>query len=192
VERRVDEVDYTTFRLRWSPSPDPVTYYNVYYRRPDSSLVWVGGTPNNAYFIPEVRRNGDSLAVIEVEAVGPDFSHSAHASIQFPWDAATSVSGVSVEGGAVGLTLHANEPNPFRPSTTIRYELPHAVNVSLKVFNALGREVRTLVSGREEIGTHSVTWDGRDDRGEPLAGGIYFLRLRAEGDEATRKVILLH
>jgi endo-beta-N-acetylglucosaminidase D len=192
VERRVDEAGYTTFRLRWNHSPSPVDYYNVYYRRPDSSLVWIGATPNNAWFAPEVTRDGDSLAVIEVEALGPDFTPSSHATLVFPWDGATSVEDASMgSGAAVGLALHVNEPNPFGPATTIRYDLSRGSDVSLRVFDVEGRAVRALVSEWKDAGGQTITWDGRDEAGELLPGGIYFVRLRAGDREITRKAILL-
>lgn len=194
AERRVDEAGYTTLRLRWNHSADAVNHYNVYCRRPDDSLEWLGGTPNNAYFVPEILRNGDSLAAIEVEAVGPDFRHSSHAVLQFPWDAApASVGSPSGDGGGApaALMLHPGLPSPFLPGGTIRYELPRAALVSLIVFDARGREVRTLVRREEAAGSRSVAWDGCDDRGEPLGSGIYFLRVEAAGERATRKAVLV-
>jgi hypothetical protein len=96
-------------------------------------------------------------------------------------------------GGAPGLatTLHANHPNPFNPTTTIRYELAAAGNVRLRVFDAAGRLVRTLVDTSEGAGAHDVTFDGRDDNGRPVASGVYFYRLDAGTTTQTRKMVLL-
>ena len=84
VERRTDETGFVTLRLRWDHSPSNVTYYNVYRRNPDLSLTYLGGTPNDAYFVPQVPpAPGDSLVTIAVEAVGPDFAPSTHATTTF-------------------------------------------------------------------------------------------------------------
>jgi hypothetical protein len=93
--------------------------------------------------------------------------------------------------------LAQNAPNPFNPSTTIRYELPDGaggaslVRVRLGIYDARGGLVRTLVDGLVEPGVREATWQGRDDRGRPVASGVYFYRLEAGGFHATRKMILL-
>ena len=80
-----------TLRLSWSHSSDPVSYYNVYRRNPGGGLTYLGGTPNNAYFVGEVARVGtEASTVIEVEAVGLDFGHSARATTSFSWDGAAA------------------------------------------------------------------------------------------------------
>lgn len=87
IERRTDEDGFVTLRLRWDHSPSSTVHYNVYRRNPDESLTYLGGTPNNAYFVPEVPYvTGDSLVTIEVEAVGPDFVPSTHALTTFLWN----------------------------------------------------------------------------------------------------------
>ncbi|MDB6155505.1 MAG: Mannosyl-glycoprotein endo-beta-N-acetylglucosaminidase [Chthoniobacteraceae bacterium] len=67
-----------TARLKWTHSPDPVYYYNVYRRNPDNSRTWLGATPNNAYFVPEIKHTtAETFAPIEIETVGMDFGTSA-------------------------------------------------------------------------------------------------------------------
>ena len=87
--------------------------------------------------------------------------------------------------------LFANQPNPFNPSTTIRYSLEAAVAVRLLVYDTTGRRVRSLVDGSESAGEHSIAFDGRDDRGHSLASGVYFYRLEAGSVVKTRKMVLL-
>ena len=71
--------------------------------------------------------------------------------------------------------LHQNYPNPFNPVSTIRYELPVASRVILKIYDVLGREVETLVdNGAQEAGTHEAAFDGSN-----YASGVYFYRLEA-------------
>ncbi len=89
------------------------------------------------------------------------------------------------------FALHDNRPNPFNPSTTIAYDLPRASRVTLIIYDVRGREVVTLVSGSKPAGEHRVAWDGRDAHLEPVASGVYFCRLAAEGFVQTKKMVLL-
>jgi beta propeller repeat protein len=91
----------------------------------------------------------------------------------------------------VALDIEANYPNPFNPSTTISYSVPADGFVELAVYDALGREMRTLVGGRKSAGRHEVVWDGRDGRGRMMASGVYFLRLESSGEVRTRSIVLL-
>ncbi len=88
--------------------------------------------------------------------------------------------------------LSQNFPNPFNPATTIRYGLPKAERVILKVYNLLGEEVVTLIDDEQrEAGYHAVIWDGRNRSGAQVTSGIYFYRLRAGGGVVmTKKMVL--
>jgi hypothetical protein len=89
-------------------------------------------------------------------------------------------------------TLHQNVPNPFNPATTISYDVPEGGgNVTLAVYDVAGRLVITLVSGRHSAGTKQVAWNGRNDRGQQVATGVYFYRLTAGGFTQTRKMLLI-
>ena len=81
--------------------------------------------------------------------------------------------------------LMQNFPNPFNPTTTIRYDLPRATKVSLKVYDVLGREILSLAQGDWEAGYHQVQWNAN------VASGIYFYRLQTEEFVETKKMILL-
>ena len=95
-------------------------------------------------------------------------------------------------GDAPALTeLRANHPNPFNPVTTIEYSLSRAGRVRVRVYDAAGHHVRTLVDRVEAMGEHHVDFDGRDDRGQPLASGVYLYRLDTGGVTQTRKMVLL-
>jgi hypothetical protein len=102
---------------------------------------------------------------------------------------ASTVAGTENEAGGnipTGYFLAQNFPNPFNPVTTIRYSLPTGSEVSLKVFNPLGEEVATLVTGRQDAGPHTVSWDAA---GQP--SGLYFYRLQAGDFTQTKKLVLL-
>ncbi|MEE3235562.1 MAG: fibronectin type III domain-containing protein [Candidatus Latescibacterota bacterium] len=88
--------------------------------------------------------------------------------------------------------LHRNFPNPFNPSTTIKYSLPKATPVRLTIFNVLGQQVRSLVNRKNQFaGFYSLTWDGLNDHGKQLASGVYFYRLQTSSFTKTLKMTLI-
>ncbi len=107
------------------------------------------------------------------------------------------VGALSLREGADGVTLPTdfnlsqNYPNPFNPSTKISFSLPKASEVTLEVFNVLGKRVALLASGFHEAGESTVTWDAVTDDGQPVASGMYFYRLKAGAFSQTRKMVLL-
>ena len=87
--------------------------------------------------------------------------------------------------------LHANYPNPFNPKTTFSFELLYADRVELAVFDAQGKQVRSLIDAVVPAGQTRVEWDGSDDSGQGLPSGIYLYRLRAAGLQYSRPATLL-
>ena len=87
--------------------------------------------------------------------------------------------------------LLANYPNPFNAGTLIFYNLSETGSVTLKIYNILGREVKTLVNETQATGQHGVRWDGRDAHGRPVSSGIYFYRLATQGFTQSRKMVLI-
>jgi len=92
---------------------------------------------------------------------------------------------------ARGPRLDVPYPNPFNPSTTIRYEVPRSGPVQLTIFDVRGRRVRTLVDEHRGAGKYSLHWDGRDNYGREVASGVYFLHLRSGSKSATQKMVLI-
>jgi hypothetical protein len=87
--------------------------------------------------------------------------------------------------------LDQNFPNPFNPTTAIRYQLPQATEVSIDIFDVLGKRVISLKDGVfEQAGYHIIQWDGRNNRSKPVSSGLYFLRLRSKQYIKTLKMIL--
>ena len=97
----------------------------------------------------------------------------------------------------IAFELSQNYPNPFNPSTTIKFTLPSpedggsTLPTSLKIYNVLGKVVRTLVDEPMTPGVHHKIWDGRDDQGNQVASGIYFYRLRASEFQDSKKMVLM-
>jgi hypothetical protein len=105
--------------------------------------------------------------------------------------------GVSVATGipqappASPTALNNVYPNPFNPTTTIRFVLTQSGPVDLSILSVTGARVRQLVSGIRPVGEHYIEWDGRTDLGSPVASGVYFVRLRAGDRVFTRRAVLL-
>ena len=89
------------------------------------------------------------------------------------------------------LSLDQNHPNPFNPMTEIRFTVHRAGSGSLRVFNVKGEMVRTLIQGRLDTGSRTVTWDGQDDAGRQSPTGVYFYRLEINGEVDVRKMMLV-
>lgn len=101
--------------------------------------------------------------------------------------------GEKVDLSAVPRTfaLYQSYPNPFNVQTRIGYALPKACKVDLTIYNVLGQKVKTLVDEPQGAGRYTVGWDGTDEGGRSVAGGMYGIRLEAGEAVAVRKALLL-
>jgi len=94
---------------------------------------------------------------------------------------------IEVEAGMPRtFELGQNYPNPFNPTTLISYQLPVASEVSLKVYDVLGREVMTLVNGKQDAGSYNLNFNASN-----LSSGVYFYRLQAGSFVQTKKMMLV-
>jgi hypothetical protein len=89
------------------------------------------------------------------------------------------------------FVLFQNYPNPFNPATTIRYTVPKTTRVTLRIYNLLGQEIRTLINTPQLPGEHSVTWNGADNSGRKVSSGIYIYRIEAGDYRESRKMVIL-
>ena len=87
--------------------------------------------------------------------------------------------------------LYQNYPNPFNPQTTIMYYLPQKSEISLIIYDAIGREVRSLESGVKNSGYHTLSWDSKDNYGKSVSTGIYIYQLQTEKYIKNNKMILI-
>ncbi|MCX6173124.1 MAG: T9SS type A sorting domain-containing protein, partial [Ignavibacteriales bacterium] len=90
-------------------------------------------------------------------------------------------------------SLYQNYPNPFNPSTVISYTLPEIARITLKIYDVLGREVKTLINGEQPAGVYKLSWNGNNNLGSKVASGIYIYRIEAGSGKfiQTKKMILL-
>ncbi|UCD19688.1 MAG: T9SS type A sorting domain-containing protein [candidate division WOR-3 bacterium] len=91
----------------------------------------------------------------------------------------------------IAVTLEQNHPNPFNPSTTIKYYLKERAHVILDIYDVSGKRIVCLVDREETNGSHVVEWNGRDERGNLVSTGVYFYRLTAGRVTRSRKMILV-
>ncbi len=87
--------------------------------------------------------------------------------------------------------LEQNYPNPFNPKTTIKYSLPEASHVEIYVLNVIGQRVRTLVDANIKAGFHKTYWDSKDDFGQDVTSGVYFVSMKSGDVVKFRKIMLL-
>ncbi len=117
---------------------------------------------------------------------GPEASH-----LQLLVGSSSYVTSETRERLPETFTVQAPAPNPFRDRTTLEYALPEAQDVTVAVFDLLGRRVQTLVDGRQEAGTHRVSWEGTGRSQRQLASGTYFLRVSTDEKQHVEKVVLV-
>ena len=89
------------------------------------------------------------------------------------------------------LELLPNVPNPFNPTTQIRFATPSEGMVRVTIFDARGALVRVLVDKSFPAGHHSAVWDGRDANGSMVSSGVYMCRLEQRSESRTRKIVLI-
>jgi len=110
-----------------------------------------------------------------------------------------NINGVRTEHGPISIKITApekfelsqNYPNPFNPETKIRYQLPSASSVEIRIFDVLGRDVKTLVSQDVEAGYHIANWDARNNDGVQVSSGVYYYYIRAGEYKITKKMLLM-
>lgn len=90
------------------------------------------------------------------------------------------------------FNLEQNVPNPFNPTTTIKYQIPKTTQITLKIYNILGQEVKTLINKNMSPGNYEVQWDGTNNLGQKVSSGIYIYRMETNSEYVkTRKMLYL-
>jgi len=160
----------------------------------DEGKVYLGtdtypnaNTTKTATINPDIKLNdGDKIVATSTDASGNTSEFS---------DAFAITGTVSVEELTDGLpqtfALEQNYPNPFNPTTTIQYSLISQSDVELKIYDTLGKLVRTLVRKNQVAGEYSAVWDGKSDSGRPVASGHYFYKFKTGEFQSTKYMILL-
>ena len=90
-----------------------------------------------------------------------------------------------------GVLTAKNFPNPFNPTTEIKFSVPRSGDVAITIYNVRGEKVRTLVNENYDAGSYSTTWNGTSDRGDAVASGVYFYEVRAGNSTVVNKMALV-
>ena len=103
----------------------------------------------------------------------------------------TTTSVADLFGNPAIYELHGNYPNPFNPSTNIQFTIPQPGNVKIDIYNINGELVSSLTNKDYSIGTHSVTWNGKDNSGNNVSSGIYLYRMTSNNFAQSNRMLLL-
>jgi len=176
--------------LSWSPSEaNDFSHYMIYYgSSPDfipSPENLLGTSNADPTFEHDVVEMGEYYYVVSAMDIHEnEGEHSEVASVVL-------LSLLDVNGMPEEYTLHQNFPNPFNPTTTLRYDLPEDAMTTIAVYDMMGRLVQTLVSGNKAAGYHSLKWDATNKYGSPVSAGVYIYSIQAGNHRDIKKMILL-
>jgi hypothetical protein len=170
--------------LAWDESKDKdFKYFTVYGSGVpglDSTATLIGYTIGTAMDV-----TGDAYEYYHVTASDFSGNEGDASSVE------NAYSGVNTDESIPAVfALRQNRPNPFSSKTSVAFDLPMGCAVSLRVFDAQGRQVKTLIDQTYPSGRHSVGWAGDDEAGNAVGSGIYFVRMEAGGFKATSKMLL--
>ena len=199
VEQRAG-ISYTGYDYSLNTTYFIVMAYEFITDAPDMISIWINppveGPPTAPDDSNDAYSDAASLAEIVLTRISADRAPMAKIDgirVTTEWDFQTP-SNVRLDPLVMPRKplLFQNYPNPFNPETTIRFHLPQMSEVTLTVYDVLGRRVRTLTQGEWSSGSHEIIWDGRDQYGSVVATGVYFYRIRmtplAPGSESIQMV----
>ncbi len=95
------------------------------------------------------------------------------------------------EAVAMKFELQDNYPNPFNPTTNIKFQIPAVTKVDLAIYDMLGNKIKTIVNEKRNAGTYDVQWNGTNDMGAMVSSGVYFYKLRTDNHIATKKMMFI-
>ena len=176
-------IDQNFLILKFNGTPGNHSY-ELYYIKKNTrqhSVYW-GAT------MYDLDYDGNEEILIDMDHIKENIGIRFFASLYRP-DSVTSVN----ENPLIvnDFNLEQNFPNPFNSSTQIRFSIPGASPVSVKVYNLLGKEIKLLLEENLPAGEHTVQWNGKDSKGNNLPGGVYFIQMIADSYQKTIKAVLL-
>jgi hypothetical protein len=151
------------------------------YDQAGSDIIETGN--NYVASLPFSISNPKSIGINKVIVVTEDLEKISDPTIEVKYSENPSI--------VSDYALEQNFPNPFNPSTTVRFSVPETNMVKITIYNALGERVRSLFLGEVEQGNHSVKWDGRDDSGRMVSSGMYIYKMTAGSFSDSKKMIFL-
>ncbi len=183
------EVDDVVVNLTWSANSEgDFDYYTVWRsEQADFSSAEQMGHTSSPFWTDTLPQAG---AVFHYRIMASDYAGNA----SDPSETVVVNNSSSVPGIPTSLLLKGAVPNPFNPSTTIKYGLPSddgPQRVQLIIYDAAGRKVRTLVDSLQNPGHHEAVWDGRNDAGLRMNSGVYLYSLTQNNERRTDRMMLV-
>lgn len=89
------------------------------------------------------------------------------------------------------FTISEAFPNPFNPSTSLKFNVNKKETVKITIYDLLGNRIKNLVSDNYSIGSHSISWHARNDKGQPVSAGVYLFKVQAGEFQSIKKMVLL-
>jgi hypothetical protein len=182
----------------WTDNRNGNTNPDIFYKErkggawgAETSLVGAGSdTTNSRQRFPAITHDGSAQSYVmwTDERLPASIGKNLEAFYKIGFGFVTAVEPTA--SPAMGRMLR-NYPNPFNPRTTVEFTMSRDATASLRVYDARGRLVSTLLESYITAGKHSVTWNGRNDAGVSVGSGVYFIRLQAGGQYLSRTVNLL-
>jgi hypothetical protein len=168
------------------------------------ALTWLASTAEDFDYFTVYGSTSSAFNVSAVEighTIGTGFNVTAN-DYPYYYVSATDFSGNEGKPSKVTKQTGVNDlpsyhldvnayPNPFNPLTSIHYDVPANGRVVVRVYDLSGALVRTLVDAPRSAGSYAVPWEGRDDRGEQVGSGVYFVKISFGGRTKARKVALV-
>lgn len=175
--------------LSWDHSQaNDFSHYVVYYHNQadlipsEETMIGTHSLPTFEHNVDEVGEHYYVVSAVDLNENEGEYSEAVNI---------TLLSLVDVHGLPKTFALHQNYPNPFNPNTTIRYDLPEAGDVSIIIYDMMGREVSTLISGQKDAGYHFIEWNGTNSMGYSVAAGVYVYTIQAGKYRDLQKMIFL-
>ena len=171
--------------LQWTAQIDEdFSYHNIYRNDLGSLDPAIVFTTTDSFYVDQEGTSGSyEYWITAVDSAGNESDASDIAAVVLSATEQTALPTV--------FALEQNHPNPFNPSTQMRYALPEVTSVTITVYDMMGRKVRTLVQDSQSAGYHTALWNATNDRGLPVSAGMYIYTLQAGDHHHMKKMILL-
>jgi len=187
-------IDGNFLILKFNGSKNHQEYKLFYIKKADDHIPIEWDTYYGA-IMSDLLKNGSYeilLSMLHIQHFNtyPAYTSNRLVTVIYKPDTTTSII-ETTDKGLFSNKLYQNHPSPFNPITTVSFTLRHSNTTSIKVYNILGKEITTLVEENLSAGEHSVQWDGKDNKGNLLPGGVYFIQMIAGSYQKTIKTVLL-
>jgi hypothetical protein len=170
--------------LTWdSPMDEDFGYHRIYRHDTDSGDPAIEFTTVDTFYVDDVAEGNYEYWITAVDLNGNESDPSIIVTVTLAID-----NGLAVP---MEFALQQNYPNPFNPSTQIQYALSTDANVSIAIYDLVGRKIRTLVNEQVNAGYHSTLWNATNEMGAPVSAGVYIYTITANDFRDVKKMILL-